>query len=185
MKLALSRGILIIEIRDLAERRGILGVSDDMTLSADASFGDASGVPAYRKNLNARGFRRVSTTRQAEGELSLPEQRDAIARRCATRSWKLVDDDVDAGASGTEEDRPAFQRMIERALDDDHPFELIVVHSLSRFFRDSSSTSSAAFDGSANSSGAAIHMSSPGVAAPDKFWPPDFAPPNLVVRTES
>lgn len=26
--------------------------------------------------------------------------------------------------------------MIERASDDDHPFDVIVVHSLSRFFRD-------------------------------------------------
>ena len=105
---------------------------NDMTPSADAS-----GAPADRKNLKACGYGRVSTTRQAEGELSLPEQRDAIARHCTTRSWELADYYVDAGVSGTEEDRPEFQRMIERALDDDRPYDLIVVHSLSRFFRDS------------------------------------------------
>ena len=43
---------------------------------------------------------------------------------------------VDAGASGMEEDRAEFQRMIERALDDDRPFDIIIVHSYSRFFRD-------------------------------------------------
>ena len=68
--------------------------------------------------------------------MSLPEQRDAIAGTAPRWTWKLVDYYVDAGVSGTEEDRPEFQRMIERALDDDHPFDLIVVHSLSRFFRD-------------------------------------------------
>lgn len=35
-----------------------------------------------------------------------------------------------------DDSRPEFQRMIERACDDDHPFEVIVVHSFSRFFRD-------------------------------------------------
>ena len=117
------------------ERHGIPDVSDnmnDMTPSAGAF-----GVAADRTSLKACGYGRVSTTRQAEGELSLPEQRDAIARHCATRTWELVDYYVDAGVSGTEEDRPEFQRMIERALDDDRPFDLVVVHSLSRFFRDS------------------------------------------------
>ena len=98
---------------------------------------DACAAVVERKSPKACGYGRVSTARQAEGELSLPEQRDAIARHCATRTWELVDYYVDAGVSGTEEDRPEFQRMIERALDDDRPFDLVVVHSLSRFFRDS------------------------------------------------
>lgn len=36
-----------------------------------------------------------------------------------------------------DDNRPEFQKMIERAGDDDHPFDAIVVHSYSRFFRDS------------------------------------------------
>jgi site-specific DNA recombinase len=35
-----------------------------------------------------------------------------------------------------DDQRPEFQRMIERATDDDRPFDVIVVHSFSRFFRD-------------------------------------------------
>ena len=35
-----------------------------------------------------------------------------------------------------DDNRPEFQRMIERACDDDHPIDAIVVHSFSRFFRD-------------------------------------------------
>ena len=43
---------------------------------------------------------------------------------------------VEAGASATDDRRPEFQRMIERACDDDRPFDVVVVHSFSRFFRD-------------------------------------------------
>jgi site-specific DNA recombinase len=35
-----------------------------------------------------------------------------------------------------DDQRPEFQRMIERASDDDRPFDAIVVHSISRLFRD-------------------------------------------------
>jgi DNA invertase Pin-like site-specific DNA recombinase len=133
--LDLLRWILIMRICDLVERPGIPGASDDMNDMNPSA--DALGAAANRTNLKACGYGRVSTVRQAEGELSLPEQRDAIARHCSARRWELADYYVDAGVSGTEEDRPEFQRMVERALDDDHPFDLIVVHSLSRFFRDS------------------------------------------------
>lgn len=44
---------------------------------------------------------------------------------------------VEAGASATDDNRPEFQKMIERACDDDRPFDGIVIHSYSRFFRDS------------------------------------------------
>lgn len=44
---------------------------------------------------------------------------------------------VEPGASATDDQRPEFQRMIERACDDDRPFDVIIVHSYSRFMRDS------------------------------------------------
>ena len=43
---------------------------------------------------------------------------------------------VEPGASATDDKRPEFQRMIERACDGDNAFDVIVVHSFSRFFRD-------------------------------------------------
>jgi site-specific DNA recombinase len=94
------------------------------------------GERSSEAGLRACSYARVSTTRQAEGELSLPEQDHAIEKHCDSRNWKLVARYVDAGVSGREDDRAEFQRMIERACDDDHPFDLIVVHSYSRFFRD-------------------------------------------------
>ena len=85
----------------------------------------------------ACGYARVSTTRQADGELSLPDQQKQIVPYCGQRGWELVAEYTDAGVTGTVDDREEFQRMIERATDDDHPYDVIVIHSLSRFFRDS------------------------------------------------
>ena len=84
----------------------------------------------------ACGYFRVSTGRQAESDLSIPDQRKQVLDHCAARGLKLVAEYIDAGASGMEEDRALFQKMIERASDDDRPFDVIIVHSFSRFFRD-------------------------------------------------
>lgn len=87
--------------------------------------------------LRACAYLRVSTGRQAESDLSIPDQRKQAAQFCATKGWALLGEFVEPGASATDDSRPEFQRMIERCLDDDHPFDVIVVHSYSRFFRDS------------------------------------------------
>ena len=52
------------------------------------------------------------------------------------RGWSVVAEYVEPGASATDDKRPEFQRMIERACDGDNAFDVIVVHSFSRFFRD-------------------------------------------------
>ncbi len=49
----------------------------------------------------------------------------------------MVTEYVEPGASATDDARPVFQAMIERATDSDKPFDAILVHSYSRFFRDS------------------------------------------------
>lgn len=84
----------------------------------------------------ACAYLRVSTGRQAESDLSIPDQRNQIVAHCNARHLDLVAEYVEAGATATDDQRPEFQRMIERACDDDRPYDLIVVHSLSRFMRD-------------------------------------------------
>lgn len=86
--------------------------------------------------LRAAGYFRVSTGKQAESDLSIPDQRSQTASYCQSRSWLLIAEFVEPGMSATDDNRPEFQRMIERATDDDHPYDVIVVHSYSRFFRD-------------------------------------------------
>src|SRR5260370_30853858 len=81
-------------------------------------------------------YLRVSPPRQAEVDLSIPDQRLQTQAYCERQGWQVVGDDVAPGASAMDDQRPELQRMIERASDDDRPFDVIVVHSFSRFFRD-------------------------------------------------
>jgi DNA invertase Pin-like site-specific DNA recombinase len=48
----------------------------------------------------------------------------------------VVEDYVEAGASATDDRRPSFQKMMEDAASKPWPFDVIVVHSYSRFYRD-------------------------------------------------
>jgi len=43
---------------------------------------------------------------------------------------------VEPGASATNDRRPEFQHMIEAGTSKPAPFDVVVVHSFSRFFRD-------------------------------------------------
>lgn len=104
-----------------------MGVASRMTID------EARPLGAVR----ACAYLRVSTGRQAESDLSIPDQRGQVARFCQAKGWPLLAEYVEPGASATDDARPEFQRMIERATDGDRPFEVIVVHSYSRFFRDS------------------------------------------------
>jgi site-specific DNA recombinase len=79
---------------------------------------------------------RVSTTRQAENELSIPDQIKQGQDFCSTRNLQLAATFVEPGASATDDRRPEFQRMIEAATSADHPFDIVLVHSMSRFFRE-------------------------------------------------
>ena len=54
----------------------------------------------------------------------------------SARGWTLAAEYVEPGASATDDKRPEFQRMIERACDGEGAFDVIIVHSYSRFFRD-------------------------------------------------
>ncbi|TRL20386.1 recombinase family protein, partial [Methylosinus sporium] len=87
-------------------------------------------------SFRAALYLRVSTTRQAEVDLSIPDQQAQTSAYCARHCWRIVAEYVEPGASAMDDHRPEFQRMIERACDGDHPIDVIVVHSFSRFFRD-------------------------------------------------
>ena len=80
---------------------------------------------------------RVSTGRQADFNLSIPDQIESGKRWCEQNNYKIVKIYRDEGVSGTDDRRPEFQNMMADACcSGKPPFEIIVVHSLSRFFRD-------------------------------------------------
>ena len=93
---------------------------------------DAFSAAAPRTAL----YMRVSTGRQAEHDLSIPDQRSQLRSWCSSKGYEVVAEFIEAGASAGDDRRPVFQQMIERACDGEHAFDLILVHSYSRFFRE-------------------------------------------------
>ena len=94
------------------------------------------GTCAPASTPRAAVYLRVSTGRQAEQDLSIPDQRAQTKAWVAQRGWTVAAEYIEPGASATDDRRPEFQRMIERACDGENAFDVIVVHSFSRFFRD-------------------------------------------------
>ena len=86
--------------------------------------------------LRAALYLRVSTARQAEHDVSIPDQKRQGEAYCTSRGYQLVETYVEPGASATNDRRPEFQRMIEAGTSKPTPFDIVIVHSFSRFFRD-------------------------------------------------
>ncbi len=86
--------------------------------------------------LRAALYLRVSTARQAEHDISIPDQKRQGEAYCASRGYQIVETYVEPGASATNDRRPEFQRMIEAGTSKPAPFDVVIVHSFSRFFRD-------------------------------------------------
>jgi site-specific DNA recombinase len=82
-------------------------------------------------------YARVSTTKQAEKDLSIPDQLKQMNEWCRRNGHTVAMEYVEKGASATDDKRPVFQDMISDSCVSPSPYEAIIVHSLSRFFRDS------------------------------------------------
>lgn len=91
---------------------------------------------ATEPGLRACGYYRVSTGRQSDANLSIPSQRQATRNFCERKGWAMAAEFIEPGATATDDQRPEFQKMIERACDDDRPFDVVLVYSFNRFFRD-------------------------------------------------
>ena len=96
----------------------------------------SNGESQPRVMLRAALYLRVSTARQAEHDVSIPDQKRQGEAYCEARGLQLVETFIEPGASATNDRRPEFQRMIEAGTSKPAPFDVVVVHSFSRFFRD-------------------------------------------------
>ena len=81
-------------------------------------------------------YARVSTGKQAEKDLSIPDQLRQMREWCDAKGHEIAFEYVEPGASATDDKRPVFQEMIQAACFDEKPFGGIIVHSFSRFYRD-------------------------------------------------
>ena len=69
-------------------------------------------------------------------DVSIPDQKRQGEAYCQSRGYQLVETYVEPGASATNDRRPEFQRMIEAGTRKPAMFDVVIVHSFSRFFRD-------------------------------------------------
>ena len=79
---------------------------------------------------------RVSTSRQADNDLSIPDQLRQLHEWAKANGHLVVQEYIEPGASATDDKRPVFQQLINDAMMKPPAFEAIIIHSLSRFFRD-------------------------------------------------
>jgi site-specific DNA recombinase len=77
-------------------------------------------------------YTRVSREEQITG-YSLDAQLDACRGYALTQGWEIVNEFVEPGLTGTTDKRPAFQAMIQAALDGD--FDVVLVHKYDRLNR--------------------------------------------------
>ena len=72
--------------------------------------------------VRAALYLRVSTARQAEHDVSIPDQKRQGEAYCVSRGHELVETYIEPGASATNDRRPEFQRMIEAGAEKPAPF---------------------------------------------------------------
>ena len=79
-------------------------------------------------------YLRLSRDDERDGEsLSIENQRTIVTDYITKRGWTLVDTYIDDGLTGTNFDRPQFQRMIDDVRNG--RINCVVVKDLSRFGR--------------------------------------------------
>ncbi len=67
-------------------------------------------------------YARVSTTRQAENDLSIPDQLRQLRKHCKNHNLPVAAEYVEPGASATDDRRAVFQQMIADATQPPAPF---------------------------------------------------------------
>jgi len=80
-------------------------------------------------------YARVSTTRQAEADLSIPDQLNQMRAYCHQNGMTVMHEYVEPGDSAMDDRRPIFQQMIEDASCKSRPYDAILVFARSRIFR--------------------------------------------------
>ena len=76
---------------------------------------------------------RVSTKEQAEEGYSIDEQLERLRKYCDARDWKVANEYVDAGYSGSNIERPAMQNLIHDI--EKKKIDMVLVYKLDRLSR--------------------------------------------------
>ena len=79
---------------------------------------------------------RVSTDRQVTEGMSIHDQINQLRNWAKNNEHVIAQEFVELGASAYDDRRPVFDEMIHTATTYTHPYDAIVVHSMTRFYRD-------------------------------------------------
>lgn len=80
-------------------------------------------------------YARVSTDKQAEKELSIPAQLDAMREYAKRHDWEVVADFVEPGASARTAQRPHLQRLLSFVREPQSAVDIVLVHKIDRLAR--------------------------------------------------
>jgi len=84
--------------------------------------------------MNCLLYARVSTDKQAQKELSIPAQIEAMREFARRNNWKVVGRFVDAGESARTANRPQLKRLIQYCKDN-KDVDVVIVHKIDRLAR--------------------------------------------------
>jgi site-specific DNA recombinase len=84
--------------------------------------------------VNCLLYARVSTDKQAQKELSIPAQIDAMRQHARRNGWKVIGHFVDRGESARTANRPELKRLIAHCKEQ-KGVDLVLVHKLDRLAR--------------------------------------------------
>jgi site-specific DNA recombinase len=85
-------------------------------------------------HMNCLIYARVSTDKQADKELSIPAQLHACRQYALQRNWHILQEFVDAGASGRTTDRPVLHQLLANCRSSTQ-VQVVLVHKIDRLAR--------------------------------------------------
>ncbi|HLG56853.1 MAG TPA: recombinase family protein [Vicinamibacterales bacterium] len=85
--------------------------------------------------MNCLVYARVSTDKQAEKELSIPAQLQAMRQYASERYWEIVEEFVDAGVSARTTARPMLHRLLAKCRNPHDQVGVVLVHKIDRLAR--------------------------------------------------
>jgi len=85
--------------------------------------------------MNAVLYARVSTEKQADKDLSIPAQLQAMRDYARQRDWVVVEEFLEPGVSAKTTERPALQRLLAAVRGSKSKIEVVLVHKIDRLAR--------------------------------------------------
>jgi site-specific DNA recombinase len=85
--------------------------------------------------MNCVLYARVSTDKQADKELSIPAQLQAMRDYARQHEWRVAHEFIEAGASAKTTDRRVLQDLLARIKDGEPTIDVVLVHKIDRLAR--------------------------------------------------